>query len=560
MLPKISEVDDNEDVIDEGSEYGDENIPLRRIEETDWNADAKELNLDSRAELIKAKKWIDQEKKEMKEDNNPLSTDQTFDVSKLNTKQMRAYDYVVNWIEQKKTDPSHSSLYLNLSGRAGCGKSTWLNTLAQYIKENVEAKNFMKIAAPTANAAFLVKGSTIHALLRIPPKVSLSKDLPELRGQALVELQEDFKEVELIVIDEKSMVGLHMLYMMHKRLTEIKCCKKPFGGVSLILMGDFAQLPPVKDQPLYNKDVEKLQDFQVQGKNLFQHFGDKGNTIIFDEIMRQQGESQKRFKECLNNLADGSFDQQDWLYLKERDLFLGNFSTEERKEIMSSATMITSTNKAAKEYNIKRIKDIGTTIFPVRSENNCKEAANASFNKSGLMNQILLAKDCDVLITSNLWKSVGLTNGARGKVKYIIYEKGVKPPSLPAVVIVQVDQYTGPPFMGLEKCVPIVPVTRQWYEGGQPCSRTMLPLNLAYATTIHKSQGMSLSKVIINIGNREFASGLTYTAISRCRKVEELFFLPYYNFVRFRSIRTSKIFKARKRQEEREVKSDKQFL
>ena len=105
--------------------------------------------------------------------------------------------------------------------------------------------------------------------------------------------------------------------------------------------------------------------------------------------MRQQGESQKRFKECLNNLADGSFDQEDWKYLKERDLFLGNFTTEERRDIMSSATMITSTNKAAKEYNIKRIKDLGTTIFPVRSENNCKEAANASFSKSGLMSQIL---------------------------------------------------------------------------------------------------------------------------------------------------------------------------
>ena len=70
----------------------------------------------------------------------------------------------------------------------------------------------------------------------------------------------------------------------------------------------------------------------MKGKNLFKEFCENGKTIVFDEIMRQQRESQKRFKECLNNLADGSFDKQDWLYLKERDLFLGNFSKQEQKD------------------------------------------------------------------------------------------------------------------------------------------------------------------------------------------------------------------------------------
>merc|ERR1711983_132473 len=123
--------------------------------------------------------------------------------------------------------------------------------------------------------------------------------MKELRGETLRKLQDQFRGTELIVIDEKSMVGLHMLYMIHKRLTEIKCSQKLFGGVSLILMGDFAQLPPVKDKPLCDNVIKDLNLFQAQGSNLFQEFN-QGRTIIFNEIMRQQGESQNRFKEILN--------------------------------------------------------------------------------------------------------------------------------------------------------------------------------------------------------------------------------------------------------------------
>ena len=222
------------------------------------------------------------------------------------------------------------------------------------------------------------------------------------------------------------MVGLHMLNMIHLRLTEIKACKDLFGGISLILMGDFAQLPPVKDQPLfYNISEGVSNDYQLHGMAHFQKYFEECETISFDEIMRQKGEDQKRFKECLNNLADGSFDRSDWEYLKQRDLMSsGNFSNEEKKDFLRNSTMLCSTNKAAIQFNLQRIKQLGTPIAQVNSDNNCSEALNSGFNKSGLSKQTLLAKGCEVLITSNLWKETGLTNGARGVVKYIIYEEG----------------------------------------------------------------------------------------------------------------------------------------
>ena len=333
-----------------------------------------------------------------------------------------------------------------------------------------------------------------------------------------------------------------------------------FGGVSLILMGDFAQLPPVKDKPLYDTKTEDLNIFQTHGSNLFQQFMEKGKTIIFDEIMRQQGESQKRFKEILNSLADGSFDKAGWKYLQDRDLMLSDkISKEDQKEFLASSTLITSTNKVAKKYNCDRIKQLGTDIALIQSENSPPAARNASFSKTGLPSSIMLAKGCDVLLTTNLWKEVGLTNGAKGKVKYIIYAKGEKPPMLPRLVIVEFEQYTGPDYLGMKKCVPIIPISRTWYESNKTCERIMLPLNLGYGITIHKSQGQSMDKVIIDIGKKEFACGLTYTAISRCRKIEDLAFFPFYNLPRIQRIKTSQVFKERKKQDKREQKSDNLF-
>ena len=541
-----------DDDCDQGSDYGDGVDP----NDTDWSADANELELNTTATLRHARRWLEIEKRtfEVKQKES-----KSFKSSSLNKKQKIAFDIVIAWANQKAKNPKTPPRYINISGRGGCGKSHFLNTVKQYIHEELKLKNFMKIAAPTANAAFIVDGTTLHSLLKIPPKISIERGLPELRGEALRQLQDEFKNVELLVIDEKSMVGLHMLNMIHLRLTEIKACKDLFGGISLILMGDFAQLPPVKDQPLfYNISEGVSNDYQLHGMAHFQKYFEECETIIFDEIMRQKGEDQKRFKECLNNLADGSFDRSDWEYLKQRDLMSsGNFSNEEKKDFLRNSTMLCSTNKAAIQFNLQRIKQLGTPIAQVNSDNNCSEALNSGFNKSGLSKQTLLAKGCEVLITSNLWKETGLTNGARGVVKYIIYEEGTKPPMLPAMVILEVEQYTGPAFLGLDKCVPIIPVTRTWYHGGKLCTRTMLPLNLGYAMTIHKSQGMSLGKTIINIGNREFACGLTYTAISRCRKIEDLVFLPFYNYVRFTSIRNMKMFKARKLHDVKEKEKDK---
>ena len=125
--------------------------------------------------------------------------------------------------------------------------------------------------------------------------------------------------------------------------------------------------------------------------------------------------------------------------------------------------------------------------------------------------------------------------------------------------IVHFPQYKGPRYKNLDGCVAITPKTNQWFEGTKSVTRTMLPLFLAYAISIHKSQGMTLDNVIANIGPNEFSNGLTNTAITRVRKIENLTFLPFYHYDRFEKVFRQKTFLERKAHELKEKESDEKF-
>ena len=104
------------------------------------------------------------------------------------------------------------------------------------------------------------------------------------------------------------------------------------------------------------------------------------------------------------------------------------------------------------------------------------------------------------MLTSNLW--AGLVNGAIGTVQAICYRTG-GPPDLLIAVIVHFDSYSGPTFP--DGTVPIIPLRCCWSSSGGQCSHLQLPLKLAWAVTIHKSQGLTLNKVVIDVGKKEFS-------------------------------------------------------
>ena len=137
----------------------------------------------------------------------------------------------------------------------------------------------------------------------------------------------------------------------------------------------------------------------------------------------------------------------------------------------------------------------------------------------GLQPTVLVSKGARVMLTMNLWASVGLCNGATGTIVDIIYSKNQSPPDLPMAVLVKFDEYRGPNFCDIQCCVPIPPVTACVNIGNKHLERQQLPLTLAWALTILKSQGMTLEKAWIDIGKKEKTLGTTYVAISRARKL-----------------------------------------
>ena len=487
------------------------------------------------------------------------------DKDQLNFKQRIAYDLIEEFVDKKMTEEGKdATLYLNISGKAGCGKSAVVKCIAKYIRRKAKP-TFMKIAAPTGTAAYLVKGSTLHALLQLPV-TNMKNELKELKGDRLRDLQERFEDVELLVIDEKSMIGQYMLYMIEERLRQAKPSRAniPFGGVSIILMGDFGQLAPVMDPPLFMEPDGKSKSSKnpqiITGHQLFMtHFSE--NSLIFDEVLRQ-GPDQAEFKKILGNISNGQLSLEEWEHLRTRELSDRNFTPEQIKTIKNNSIKVCALKKNTNKHNEQRTKALGKPIHGIKSLNTGKDAKNASENDAqGLRQDIILAEGSRILLTRNLWQSKGLCNGSIGEVRYIVYpEKSNHQKLQLPVIICKFLDYTGPSFSANEpKLVPIVMEESYFFRNKEQCTRKMLPLKPGYAVSIHSSQGAELDSVICDVGEREFAAGLVYVALSRVRRMQNLYFDPFPKRSRFLSIGKTKVFAQRKKQEEREKISDARY-
>ena len=358
------------------------------------------------------------------------------------------------------------------------------------------------------------------------------------------------------------MMSLYTLYTIDQRLRQFKpkSATLPFGGVSLIIMGDFAQLPPVHGQPLYSTKTKELSVFQQFGKELFENCFKK--SIIFDQLMRQKDDDQEHFREKLTRLKNGKISKEDWTNLRTRELTSnGEIPIEEQNDFWQNGIMICAYNKDLIKYNLQRIRKLDQPIAKIISENTPKSGINLTAQKAkGLPSEVWLSKGALIKLTTNINKPAGLTNGAEGYVRYIIYAENTKPPELPRMVIVHFPQYIGKmSYLGMDKCYPIVPIERKW---GKNKSRKMIPIRLGWASTIHSVQGLSIKKkVIVNLGLREFTPNLTYTALTRVSRFEQLAFwpkLPDFH-PRFTGIKRTQSFQMRMEYAKKEEESNEQF-
>lgn len=169
-------------------------------------------------------------------------------------------------------------------------------------------------------------------------------------------------------------------------------------------------------------------------------------------------------------------------------------------------------NEDVAKNNYEQLIQLHTPIAEINARHSSEKVKNInSQNLFGLEpTLLLLAKGALVMLTINLWSSVGLCNGSTGTVVDIIYSTNHRPPVLPMAVIIKFDNYSGPSFFAFQNCVPIPPITATVNNGGTVHERQQVTVKLEWALTIHKSQGMTLNKAWVDIGKKKPTFGISY--------------------------------------------------
>ncbi|EAQ91836.1 hypothetical protein CHGG_00071 [Chaetomium globosum CBS 148.51] len=400
----------------------------------------------------------------------------------LNTQQRQVYDTVMRHYRAKNENRQPPPLRLQIDGGGGTGKSYMVKVISSHLQ--AEAASYGRVspivrAAPTGVASNQIGGQTLHSLLRLPVDGnyrSLSETPTTLNA-----LQRRFRGIHYLVIDEKSMLGLKTLAWIDQRLREVFPENRDefFGGLSVILIGDFFQLPPVLNKPLYSTR-DDLKDIEMVGRNAYLSF-DK--SVFLTTIQRQQGEDQAPFRRAFERNCEMADVSGILLGAPFFETFCPSPLPEE-VDSFADALRIYPTKSQVVEYNHQHMLGLDSPAIQVEAKHEGVGAEKVeSSNAGNLAKRLPLCVGCRVMLTRNLWAEVGLVNGAQGTVYDISWKEG----------------------------------TDDFMVGADSCSREQFPLLVSYAITVHKSQGITLDKVVCDISAPEFASGLSYVAVSRVK-------------------------------------------
>ncbi|MEO8087038.1 MAG: helix-turn-helix domain-containing protein [Bacteroidota bacterium] len=392
--------------------------------------------------------------------------------------------------------------HIFLTGKAGSGKTTLLKKIA-----DKSAKNFV-IAAPTGVAAINAGGVTIHSLFHLPTTCLIpSNDFIDAtfaanRGFLVSHLRfskekkKVLEELELLIIDEVSMVRADILDAIDFALQFVRRNKAPFGGVQVLLIGDMHQLPPVTR----DHDWEILKKYYTSPYFFDSLVWKKLDAVQIElkKIYRQQDE---RFVSILNNVRDKQLEIDDYEQLDKR--YQPGYKPAEKGYII-----LTTHNKKADLVNDQELKILSGKMhsFPAKIEGEFPE------NMYPCDPALKLKEGAQVMFIKNDVESGQYFNGKLAQVKSI---------SGDTVVVTFND--TKETFTLFRETWENITYNIEKGTGkinkNELGTFTQYPLRLAWAITIHKSQGLTFDKVIIDAG-QSFAAGQVYVALSRCRTLE----------------------------------------
>ncbi|RZK52361.1 MAG: helicase, partial [Pedobacter sp.] len=393
-----------------------------------------------------------------------------------------------------------------LTGKAGTGKTT----LLKKIKANTAKK--MVVIAPTGVAAINAKGTTINSFFQLPPGSFFPGDISFQNLQSGItsikstvsdlsynrDKTKLFNELELLVIDEVSMVRCDVLDVIDAILRSVRKNNLPFGGIQLLLIGDLYQLPP----------VTKREDWAFLSRAypspyFFDSLVIRNHPVLQIELITVYRQTEETFIKILNDIRNNQIDEEDLKLLNER------YQPEYGNSDGLNPIIITSHNAEATTINNKKLEEIDAEEFIVDAE------IDGDFRELGLQaeQQLKLKVGAQVMFIKNdTGEDRKFYNGKIGKIESIT--NGDIFVSFPNEDSMLLEKSS---WQSFEYKINEDDVVSQQQVG----EFSQYPIKLAWAVTIHKSQGLTFDQAIIDAG-KSFIAGQVYVALSRVKTLNGL--------------------------------------
>jgi len=377
-----------------------------------------------------------------------------------------------------------------ITGSAGCGKSFVVKYIIQYAHES---QKIIGICAMTGSAAVLIGGTTVHSFMGIglgaePVDYLVRKICANPTGKA-----KQLKELQMLIIDEVSMMNDILLTKISQILSLIRKNPAPFGGMQLILVGDPFQLCPIEYDYFFNSSEWVRGNFKVSLLKLnMRQADDDVFKSILDRV--RWGNCNKADYKILKNLRNNMFPEDitpTRLYSHNRDVdYINNTELDKLINAGAQVYIYTLQYKGSKEK---------------------RELSKKYAQSNKLTESLVLCKGAQVALTRNIDIERGLVNGSRGIVIEIMSTSIIVKFNTAGIVPIE--------YYNLKSSTSSSTSTSLF---ASDIDIGYIPLKLAWALSIHSSQGMTLDALEIDLGSSIFAYGQAYTGLSRARNMNSI--------------------------------------
>jgi len=384
----------------------------------------------------------------------------------------------------------HTGRSIFLTGKAGTGKTTFLKAVKEHSTKR------MIVVAPTGVAAINAQGVTIHSFFQLPPNIFVPETHVKQRFDYSKEKRNIMRTLDLLIIDEISMVRSDLLDAIDNVLRNFRDHSKPFGGVQLLMIGDLQQLTPV-----VTPEEEEVMSTHYTTPYFFGSHALAQIQYVTIELTRVYRQQDKQFISILNNIREGKTTDEDLKLLNSR------YAPSFRPTANDDYIRLTTHNRYADNYNESQLRSLtgASHTYTAESEGDFPQYLEPTATK------LELKVGAQVMFIKNDSKQ-RYYNGKIGHITHLFEDRlYVICPGEDTEIELKKEVWENTRYTINE--------TTKMIEPEVVGTFTQFPLRLAWAITIHKSQGLTFEHAIID-AQFSFASGQVYVALSRCKSLE----------------------------------------